>query len=168
MGGIKVMRGKSAPKRKILGDIKYNDTDIAKFINYIMERGKKSTAERIVYECLDIVSQKTKQDAVDVFDQAVKNISPTVEIRGRRVGGANYQVPVAVRSERSYTLGCRWLITAAKSRKGKKMAEKLAEGTEAYVRLVSQIDDNAYGSYARALVKINNHVLKGGTGTVGV
>lgn len=120
------MRGKPAPKRTIKPDVKFGRADVAKFINYIMERGKKATSQKIVYDCLNIVSEKTKQDALDVFEQAIKNVAPTVEIRGRRVGGANYQVPVAVRSERSYTIGCRWLIAAAKARKGEKMAAKLA------------------------------------------
>lgn len=121
------MRGKPAPKRTTKPDEKFGREDVAKFINYIMERGKKSTAKGIVYEALDIISEKTKNDAVVVFEQAIKNISPSVEIRGRRVGGANYQVPVAVRPERSYALGCRWLIDAAKAKKGKRMAFKLAE-----------------------------------------
>ena len=121
------MRGKPAPKRPIAPDSKFNREDLAKFINYIMERGKKTIASTIVYEMMDIISIKTKQDPVEVFDTAIKNISPTVEIRGKRVGGANYQVPVAVRSERSFTLACRWLITAAKAKKGKKIAERLAE-----------------------------------------
>lgn len=121
------MRGKPAPKRRIKVDSKFNQENIAKFINYIMERGKKATAEKIVYEAMDLISQKMKLDPLDVFNQAMQNISPSVEIRGKRVGGANYQVPVAVRSERSLTLGSRWLIAAAKARKGKKMAEKLAD-----------------------------------------
>ncbi|HNP74786.1 MAG TPA: 30S ribosomal protein S7 [bacterium] len=121
------MRGKPAPKRKISPDSKFNREDVAKFINYLMDRGKKNVASDIFYEAMDIISQQTKQDALEVFDNAIKNVSPTVEIRGRRVGGANYQVPVAVRSERSFTLACRWILEAAKTRKGKKMAEKLAE-----------------------------------------
>ncbi len=121
------MRGKRAPKRKINPDSKYNQEDVAKFINYIMERGKKETAKKIVYDAIDLISLKTKQDALDVFQQALRNIAPSVEIKGKRVGGANYQVPVAVRQERSFTLGCRWLIASAKAKKGKKMAEKLAE-----------------------------------------
>ncbi|HQA64210.1 MAG TPA: 30S ribosomal protein S7, partial [bacterium] len=108
-------------------DSKFNREDVAKFINYLMDRGKKNVASDIFYEAMDIISQQTKQDALEVFDNAIKNVSPTVEIRGRRVGGANYQVPVAVRSERSFTLACRWILEAAKTRKGKKMAEKLAE-----------------------------------------
>ncbi|MEK7653246.1 MAG: 30S ribosomal protein S7 [Patescibacteria group bacterium] len=121
------MRGKKAPVRAIEPDLKFNREDIAKFINYIMERGKKSVAQEIVYDAMDIISNKTKQDAISVFEQAIKNVSPTVEIRSKRVGGANYQVPVSVRSKRSFNLGCRWLIDAAKAKKGKKMAEKLAE-----------------------------------------
>jgi len=121
------MRGKPASKRKISSDTKYNQQDVAKFINYIMERGKKETAKKIVYGAIDLISQRVKQDPLEVFQQALRNISPSVEIRGKRVGGANYQVPVAVRPERSFTVGCRWLINAAKAKKGKKMSEKLAE-----------------------------------------
>jgi small subunit ribosomal protein S7 len=121
------MRGKPAPKRTIRPDEKFNREDIAKFTNYVMERGKKTTAKNIVYEALDIISEKTKTDPLEVFEQAIKNASPSVEIKGRRVGGANYQVPIAVRPERSYALGCRWLLDAARSKKGKRMAVKLAE-----------------------------------------
>lgn len=121
------MRGKRAPKRIIKPDDKFNSQDVAKFINYIMQRGKKTVAKGIIYEALDIISEKTKGDALGIFDTAIKNVSPSVEIKGRRVGGANYQVPMAVRSERSFALGCRWLIDAANNKKGKRMAEKLAE-----------------------------------------
>ena len=121
------MRGKPAPKRKTIPDAKYNQEHVGKFINYIMQRGKKETAKKVVYGAIDLISLKTKLDPLDVFEQALRNVSPSVEIRGKRVGGANYQVPVAVRPERSFTLGCRWLIAAAKAKKGKKMAEKLAD-----------------------------------------
>ncbi|MFA5047913.1 MAG: 30S ribosomal protein S7 [Patescibacteria group bacterium] len=121
------MRGKAAPRRTIKPDLKFNNIEVAKFINYIMERGKKTIAQKIVYDALAIVADKTKGDALEIFEQAIKNVSPTVEIKGRRVGGANYQVPVAVRQERSYALGCRWLIDAAQAKKGKGMAVKLAE-----------------------------------------
>lgn len=121
------MRGKPAPKRTIKPEAKFQSEELAKFINYIMERGKRSVAKAVVYRALEVVAKKTGQEPLAVFNQALRNISPTVEIRGRRVGGANYQVPVAVRSERSFTLGCRWLIDAAKAKKGKPMAEKLAE-----------------------------------------
>lgn len=120
------MRGKPAPKRKIKGDAVYNDTDVAKFINYIMSRGKKSVAEKVVYGAFDIIKEKTKNDPRHVFHKALKRVIPLVEVRGKRVGGANYQVPFQVRGNRRFTLGCRWLITAAKARKGKPMSEKLS------------------------------------------
>ncbi|MDD4900510.1 MAG: 30S ribosomal protein S7 [Patescibacteria group bacterium] len=120
------MRGKAVSKRKILPEARFNDLDIAKFINYIMERGKKSVAQKIVYSCFDIVKEMTKQDPRHVFNKALKQVSPLLEIRGRRVGGANYQIPFQVRGERRFALGCRWLIEAARARKGKPMAEKLA------------------------------------------
>lgn len=121
------MRGKPAIKRKIEGDLKYGDLDVAKLINYIMRRGKKSTAQTIVYDAFEYIKDKTKQDPRHVFNKALKNIAPLVEVRGRRVGGANYQIPYQVRGDRRFVLGCRWLIEAARSRKGKPMAEKLAE-----------------------------------------
>lgn len=120
------MRGKPAPKRKIQGDAKFGDTDVAKFINYIMTRGKKTVAEKLVYDAFEIIKEKTKQDPRHVFHKALKRISPLVEVRGKRVGGANYQVPFQVRGDRRFTLGCRWLIIAAKARKGRPMREKLA------------------------------------------
>jgi small subunit ribosomal protein S7 len=121
------MRGKPAPKRKIDGDIKYNDPEIAKFINYIMRGGKKAVAQKIVYSAFDLIKEKTKQDPRHVFNKALKRIAPLVEVRGRRIGGANYQIPYQVRGERRFTLGCRWLIEAAKERKGQSMSDKLAE-----------------------------------------
>lgn len=120
------MRGKQAPKRDIKSDLKYNDVNIAKFINYIMEEGKKSVAENIVYKSFNIIKEKTKQDPRHLFIKAIKKVSPLVEVRGKRVGGANYQVPFQVRGERRYFLACNWLIKAASERKGRSMAEKLA------------------------------------------
>ena len=120
------MRGKQAKKRKIASDPKYNSLAIAKFTNYIMRRGKKSVARRVVYGALDILEEKVKKDALDVFDQAIKNVSPLVEVKSRRIGGANYQVPIQVRAERRLTLAFRWLIEAAKAKKGKPMSERLA------------------------------------------
>jgi len=120
------MRGKPAPKRKIEGDARYNDITVAKFINYLMKDGKRSVAEKIIYGAFDFIKDKTKQDPRHVFNKAMKKISPLVEVRGKRVGGANYQVPFQVRGDRRFTLGSRWLIEAAKARKGKPMAEKLA------------------------------------------
>lgn len=121
------MRGKSALKRKIEGDTRHNDTDIAKFINYIMRRGKKTVAENIVYSAFDIIKEKTKQDPRHVFNKALKKVTPLLEVRGRRIGGANYQIPYQVRGERRFTLGCRWIIEAAQERKGKPMKIKLAD-----------------------------------------
>jgi len=128
------MRGKPAPRRKIQPDIKYNSTIVAKFINYIMRKGKKSTAQAVVYGCFDIIDQRLKKgieginekQAIEVFDKAIRNISPTVEVVGRRVGGANYQVPVPVKGDRRLALAFRWLIGAADKKKGRPMAEKLA------------------------------------------
>ncbi|MBM3204474.1 30S ribosomal protein S7 [Candidatus Uhrbacteria bacterium] len=120
------MRGKKAPKRKMLNDPKFNSPVVAKLINYVMERGKKQTAQNIVYGAFDIVEEKLKKSAMEIFDEAVKNVSPLLEVKSKRVGGANYQVPLQVRAERRLQLGFRWLINAARSRKGKPMAEKLA------------------------------------------
>jgi small subunit ribosomal protein S7 len=121
------MRGKQAPKRKIDGDVKFNDVDVAKFINYIMKDGKKSVAQRVVYDAFEIVKKETKQDPRHIFNKALKKISPLLEVRGKRVGGANYQVPFQVRGERRFTLGCRWIIEASKAKKGKSMAENLSD-----------------------------------------
>ena len=121
------MRGKPASKRKIEGDIKFNDTDIAKFINYLMKRGKKSVAQNVVYDSFDVIKERTKQDPRHVFNKALKRVSPLLEVRGRRIGGANYQIPYQVRGDRRFTLGCRWLIEAARERKGKPMKIKLAD-----------------------------------------
>ncbi len=120
------MRGKSATKRDIEGDAKYNDKNIAKFINYVMERGKKSVAEQIVYGAFEIIKEKTKQDPRHIFNKAIKKASPLVEVRGKRVGGANYQVPFQVRGERRYFLACNWIISATHKRKGLATAKKLA------------------------------------------
>lgn len=134
------MRGKPAPKRNIESDDKYSDINIAKFINYVMEDGKKSVAENIVYDSFEIIKEKAKQDPRHVFNKAIKKVSPLVEVRGKRVGGANYQVPFQVRGERRYFLGCNWIITAAKERRGHSMAEKLA----AEILDASNGEGNAY------------------------
>ena len=120
------MRGKPAPKRKIEGDLKYGDKAIAKFINYLMIDGKKSTAQKIVYKALEIIKDKAKQDPRHIFNKALKKVSPLIEVKGRRVGGANYQVPIQVRGERRFYLGCKWLLDASKARSGRSMEEKLA------------------------------------------
>ncbi len=121
------MRGKRASKRVIAPDPKFNSVTIAKLINYVMERGKKSTAQAVVYGAFAIMAAKTKQDPLAIFDKAMKNVTPILEVRSRRVGGANYQVPIEVRGERKLALAFRWLLIAARTRKGKPMAEKLAD-----------------------------------------
>lgn len=121
------MRGKRAPKRDIQADPKYGRLDIAKFTNYLMSDGKKTTARSVMYDCLDIISAKTKRDAIEVFDIAIKNVGPSLEVRGKRVGGANYQIPYPVRAERRFTMACRWIIDAANKKKGKPMSVRLAD-----------------------------------------
>jgi small subunit ribosomal protein S7 len=122
------MRGKNkTPKRKIKPDIKFSNLTVAKFTNYIMKKGKKSTAQKVVYDCFDIIAEKTKQDPVEVFNEAIKNVGPQLEIRSKRVGGANFQVPFPVKGDRKFALACRWIIGATKDKKGRKMADKLAE-----------------------------------------
>jgi small subunit ribosomal protein S7 len=121
------MRGKKqAPKRKILPDPKYSSPLVAKFVNYVMKEGKKSTAQKVVYAAFDIMEDKAKKPAVDVFNEAIKNVSPLLEVRSKRVGGANYQIPIQVRAERRMQLAFRWLLAAARSKKGKPMAIKLS------------------------------------------
>ena len=121
------MRHKKAPKRNIAPDLKYASAEVAKFINYLMERGKKTTATRIMYDALARVAETSQQDALKVFEEAIKNVGPTLEVRSKRVGGANYQIPFPVRPERRFFLAAQWLINAAASRKGAAMAVKLAD-----------------------------------------
>lgn len=121
------MRGKSVAKRKIAPDPKYNQIDVAKFINYIMRRGKKIAACKVVYGAFEIVKEKTSKDPLVIFREAFRKVGPTVEVRGRRIGGANYQIPFPVREERRINLASRWMIEAAKKAKGGAMAKKLAQ-----------------------------------------
>ncbi len=120
-------RRKKIKKRELQPDLVYNSEEISKFINYIMRKGKKNIARKIVYGAFDIVKEKTKKEPLEIFTQAIKNISPVLEVRPRRVGGATYQIPVEVKGERKFTLAMRWLIKAAKTKKGRPMREKLAE-----------------------------------------
>jgi small subunit ribosomal protein S7 len=113
-------------KRKIQPDPFYNSTLIAKFINLYLKRGKKSTAERVVYNAMELVKQKTKEDPLRAFEKAVENTRPVLETKSRRVGGATYQVPVEVPVERSSSVAVRWLLNYARERSGKSMDEKLA------------------------------------------
>jgi len=121
------MRGKPISKRKIAADPKFNSVNIAKFINYIMRDGKKAVAQKVVYGAFEKISEKIKSDPLQVFEEAIKNISPNLEVKGKRIGGANYQIPIVVTGDRKLVLAYRWLITAAKKRKGLPMAGKLAE-----------------------------------------
>ena len=113
-------------QRKILPDPKFGSQLLAKFMNVVMLDGKKSVAEKIVYGALDIVAEKTGKDHLDVFEEALDNIRPTVEVKSRRVGGSTYQVPVEVRPVRRNALGMRWLVEAARKRGEKSMAQRLA------------------------------------------
>lgn len=119
-------RRRRPQKRAILPDPKYKDIVVAKFINGLMLRGKKSVAETIFYACLDIVEDRLKKDPLEVFKRAMDNVAPIVEVKSRRVGGATYQVPVEVRSERRQALAIRWLIRFSRLRSEKTMAERLA------------------------------------------
>ncbi len=119
-------RRKSAVKRTILPDARYDSQTVSKFINVLMYQGKKSTAERIFYAAMDLVETRTNQPGVNIFKQALTNLKPVVEVKSRRVGGATYQVPVEVRPERRTALAMRWLISYSRDRNEKSMAEKLA------------------------------------------
>ena len=115
-----------AEKREVLPDPKFGDAVLSKFMNQIMVDGKKSTAERIVYGALDRIEDKAKTDPVELFHQALENVSPAIEVRSRRVGGATYQVPVEVRADRKKALAIRWLISAARGRNENTMVERLS------------------------------------------
>ncbi len=114
-------------KRSVAPDYLYNSTLVAKFINHIMRKGKKTIAQKIVYQSFEEIKKKTKRDPLEVFEEAIKNAGPVLEVRSRRVGGATYQVPVPVERDRRIALAMRWIIQAAKSKKGKPMKDKLAE-----------------------------------------
>jgi small subunit ribosomal protein S7 len=115
-----------AERREIPTDGKYHSKMLQMFINKVMMDGKKSTAERLVYDALQTLEDQTHRPAIDVFDQALRNATPAVEVKPRRVGGATYQVPVDIRAERRTSLAMRWLVRSARSRRGRSMAEKLA------------------------------------------
>jgi small subunit ribosomal protein S7 len=119
-------RRRRADKREVLPDAKYGDVVVAKFMNSVMSRGKKSAAETIVYGSFDMIEKKTKKNPVEIFHNALDNVKPAIEVRSRRVGGATYQVPVEVRPERSQALALRWLITAARGRADRTMAQRLS------------------------------------------
>ena len=121
------MRKRRATKRDVLPDALYNSKVVTKLINQIMLDGKKGTAQRIVYDAFEIIKKKTGEDAMRVFSKAMDNIKPALEVKSRRVGGANYQVPMEVKADRAQTLAFRWLVQYARLRNGHTMADKLAD-----------------------------------------
>jgi small subunit ribosomal protein S7 len=116
----------NVPKRDILPDPVYGSVVLTKFINQVMYDGKRSTAEKLCYDALEIIAQKTGKEAIEVFDQAMKNVMPVLEVKARRVGGANYQVPIEVRADRRQTLAIRWIVNYSRQRGGKSMEDKIA------------------------------------------
>jgi len=121
------MRKKRQFKKEYQPDVVYDNTVVSRFINYLMRKGEKSVAERVFYESLENIKKETKQEPLAVFEKALENVSPQIEVFSKRVGGANYQVPREVRPERRFFLACNWIIGAARIKKGKPMAKKLAE-----------------------------------------
>ncbi len=136
-----------AIRRNIPPDAKYQNVTVARLINKIMMCGKKSVSESIIYDALDIIEQQEKKEPVTILEQAVKNATPLLEVKPRRVGGATYQVPVEVRAERSLSLAIRWLVKSARDRTGKSMAEKLA----------SELSDAAKGQGAAIKKREDTH-----------
>ncbi len=137
------------PRREVEPDIKHNSVTVARFINKLMVRGKKSVAERILYDAFDIIEDRVHKKPLDVFEQAVNNATPILEVKPRRVGGATYQVPIEVRPERRLSLAMRWLVENARKRTGKSMAEKLA----------AELIDAAQGQGATVKKKEDTHKM---------
>jgi len=119
-------RRREVPKRQILPDPKYGNLALAKFVNILMKDGKKSVAEKIIYGALDIIAERREEDPLEVFDVALENVKPSVEVKSRRVGGATYQVPVEVRASRRMALSMRWVVEYARQRSEKSMTQRLA------------------------------------------
>jgi small subunit ribosomal protein S7 len=113
-------------RREIAPDVRYGNVQVANFINYVMRNGKKSLASRLVYEAFDLVEERAKRSGLEVFEQAIKNVAPVMEVKPRRVGGATYQIPMEVPTYRRFALASRWILQAARSRSGKSFSEKLA------------------------------------------
>jgi len=137
------------PKRETTPDSKYNNVLVAKFINKLMKEGKRSLVARILYDSLDIIEDKMKKNPVEVFEQAINNAAPVLEVKPRRVGGATYQIPMEVPSERRISLAIRWLVQSARNRPGKSMAEKLA----------GELMDAAQGTGATIKKKDDTHKM---------
>ena len=119
-------RRNAPPRRSISPDVRYNSVLVSMFVNRLMKKGKKSTAYRIMYDAMDIIRDRSHKDPLEMFEQAIENVKPVIEVKPRRVGGATYQVPVEVSSERRVSLAMRWLLAAARARHGKTMADKLS------------------------------------------
>lgn len=119
-------RRRRPERRKVIPDSKFGDIRVSRFINYLLKRGKKSLAENLFYDAVDIIEQKKKARGVEVFHKAMEKVSPIMEVKSRRIGGATYQVPIEVSAKRKFALASRWIIRSAKMRAGKSMAEKLA------------------------------------------
>lgn len=122
-----MVRRRRPDRREIRPDPKYNDSDLARFINKIMMKGKQTVAQRIVYDAMDIAERETNKPGLEIFQQAIRNATPTVEIKSRRIGGATYQVPTEVRPERQLALAMRWIVSSARARTGRSMAQCLSE-----------------------------------------
>ncbi len=120
------MRRTKPEKRSVEPDVRYSSTLVSNFVNRVMQRGKKSTATTIVYDAFEMIQERTSQEPLEVFEQAMQNASPMLEVKPRRVGGATYQVPVEVSADRRTSLAMRWILAAARARSGRSMAEKLA------------------------------------------
>lgn len=121
------MRRRSADRRKIEPDVRYNNVRVQTFINHVLKKGKKNVAAKLVYSAFDIMAEKTGKDPVELFEQAMQNASPRMEVRPRRIGGATYQIPMEVPGHRQFTLATRWLLEAARSRKGQPFDQCLAD-----------------------------------------
>mgnify|MGYP002773322186 FL=1 len=143
------MRKRRATKRDVLADPIYNSKVVTKLVNHIMKDGKKGTAQRIIYDAFDIVNKKTGEEAMVVFEKAMNNIKPSLEVKSKRVGGANYQVPVEVKPDRAQALAFRWLAQYARLRNGHSMAENLA----------NEIIDAANGTGASVKKKDDTHKM---------
>ena len=144
------MSRRSKPQKRIpLPDPVYNSKDIAKFINRLMRKGKKSIAEKIFYAAMDRIQEKTKQNPVEVFEQAIKNVTPLLQVKARRIGGSTYQVPIEVKADRGMALSSSWLIAAAKNRNGKSMVDKLT----------AELLDAANGSGAAVKKREDTHKM---------
>lgn len=155
------MRGKNTPKRIAIPDPKFGNTTVSKLINYVMKDGKKTIAQSIVYGAFEVISSKTKQDPIAVFTQAMDNVMPNLEVKSKRVGGANYQIPMPVRGDRRISLAFRWILVASRAKKGAPMADRLAseimeaaEGTGAAVKKKEDVQrmaeaNKAFAHFAR-------------------